>query len=87
MNECDDDICEQQCINQIGTYYCECSPGCTLDINEKNCSGMIVISPLCLFSLLDYLHTCRNMLFIQCFWSFSRYGWVCIGQYTLSTQV
>ena len=41
INECStgDHLCEQVCVNSIGSYDCECFTGFQLDTNLLNCSG------------------------------------------------
>ena len=40
-DECttDNGGCEQNCLNNNGSYSCTCSIGYGLDSNQKNCSG------------------------------------------------
>ena len=40
-NECDTSNggCAQVCINQVGSYYCQCNNGYTLDDDNHGCSG------------------------------------------------
>ena len=33
--------CEQLCNNSIGSYWCSCTNGYSLDTNNRNCSGYI----------------------------------------------
>ena len=43
VNECMDntDNCSQNCINTIGSYYCYCNDGYTLDSDDQHtCNGM-----------------------------------------------
>ena len=41
INECDTNngSCDQKCINQVGSYYCQCNIGYTLDEDRHGCSG------------------------------------------------
>ena len=41
INECAsiNGDCEQLCNNSIGSYWCSCLTGYTLDTNDMNCSG------------------------------------------------
>lgn len=42
INECDNvnGGCEQNCINDDGSYTCSCSPGFHLSTDLQNCTGM-----------------------------------------------
>lgn len=42
INECStgNNSCEQVCVNNIGSYTCDCNPGFQLDNNSYNCSGI-----------------------------------------------
>ena len=48
INECNTDNggCSQVCINQVGSYYCQCNNGYTLDDDGHGCTGMIVLITL-----------------------------------------
>lgn len=41
INECNSNNggCEQNCINQQGTYHCTCNAGYDLSSNKHNCDG------------------------------------------------
>ena len=41
INECgtSNGGCAQVCINQVGSYYCQCNNGYTLDDDSHGCSG------------------------------------------------
>ena len=43
IDECamDVNICEHNCTNIAGAYYCSCLDGYTADQNEINCTGII----------------------------------------------
>ena len=43
INECaiDNGDCSQDCTNTLGSYFCSCSVGYSLDIDAHNCSGNI----------------------------------------------
>ena len=45
INECavNNGDCEQLCNNSIGSYWCSCVAGYTLDTNNMNCSGTQII--------------------------------------------
>ena len=41
INECDNSrICDDRCINTIGSFFCECYPGYQLNDDLMTCSGM-----------------------------------------------
>ena len=44
IDECkeDTDGCEQRCVNDPGTFHCDCDPGYTLRSDNKACQGEIV---------------------------------------------
>ena len=44
VNECDRKLheCDQICINNIGSYRCQCKAGYYLHDNKKTCKGMSV---------------------------------------------
>ena len=41
IDECgeDTDGCEQRCVNEPGTFHCDCDPGYTLRSDNKTCAG------------------------------------------------
>ena len=41
INECqyDNGKCDQICVNEIGSYHCDCRTGYKLDKNEFNCQS------------------------------------------------
>ena len=41
MNECiaNNGGCDQHCTNTLGSYYCSCAVGYTLNGNEHACDG------------------------------------------------
>lgn len=41
-NECSlgTDNCQQLCINNVGSYSCDCNSGCELNSNGINCTGI-----------------------------------------------
>ena len=43
INECSDSNggCDNDCINTIGSFYCECDNGYTLQTNRKTCNGQL----------------------------------------------
>ena len=42
INECIDDNggCSDSCTNTIGSYYCSCNSGYTMNTDKHNCTGM-----------------------------------------------
>ena len=46
MNECETDNgqCEQVCVNDLGSYHCECLDGWFLEPDGKTCLGKISFS-------------------------------------------
>ena len=42
LDECEsgDEMCDDICINTIGSYRCECNEGRSLDNDRRGCSGM-----------------------------------------------
>ena len=38
--------CNQTCVNEVGSYHCECLDGYLLDEDQKRCSGMLIICSL-----------------------------------------
>uniref|UniRef100_A0A3Q3IYJ3 EGF-like calcium-binding domain-containing protein n=1 Tax=Monopterus albus TaxID=43700 RepID=A0A3Q3IYJ3_MONAL len=65
VNECDEinGGCEALCCNTIGSFYCRCPPGQTLNDDGKTCQGEI--SGLCGFKFkgaLCELYTRRHTL-------------------------
>ena len=57
INECveDTDGCAHQCTNTIGSYFCTCNTGYSLDSDQHGCIGEFIISPstfLCEHSLI-----------------------------------
>ena len=47
LNECAYAGCEQECKNTIGSYYCYCNSGYTLNSNEESCDGKLFIIVHC----------------------------------------
>lgn len=41
--------CEQECVNSIGSFECQCQPGFVLDSNGFNCTSVFEVSILRLF--------------------------------------
>ena len=41
LNECSTNNggCNQTCVNELGSYHCECIKGYTLDEDGEGCSG------------------------------------------------
>ena len=41
LDECEsgDEMCDDICINTIGSYRCECNEGRSLDEDRRGCSG------------------------------------------------
>ena len=41
INECDsnNDDCDDDCINTVGSYYCVCDDGYVLDSDDRTCNG------------------------------------------------
>ena len=41
INECltDNGGCDHTCVNEVGTYHCECNIGFLLDEDKHGCSG------------------------------------------------
>ena len=44
IDECDDENgdCDQTCVNEEGTYHCECLSGYILDEDKMRCSGELM---------------------------------------------
>ena len=44
IDECDDENgdCDQTCVNEDGTYHCECLSGYLLDEDNTGCSGELM---------------------------------------------
>ena len=44
IDECDDENgdCDQTCVNEDGTYHCECLSGYLLDEDKMRCSGELM---------------------------------------------
>ena len=42
INECttDNGGCNQTCVNEVGSYHCDCDDGFELDEDLHGCSGM-----------------------------------------------
>ncbi len=45
VNECtiDTDGCDDICVNEVGSYHCECNVGFELDEDNHGCSGQTVL--------------------------------------------
>ncbi len=72
-NECgraDNGNCSQKCVNEIGSYHCECDIGYTLNPGKYACDGMsnkyyiyfIIIDSLCvdIDECSDNSHNCSH---------------------------
>ena len=48
INECADNYggCNQTCVNEIGSYHCDCGKGFLLNEDEHNCTGMIMFTKI-----------------------------------------
>ena len=43
INEClNTQICNQDCTNTIGSYFCSCEPGSLLNTDMKTCTGWLI---------------------------------------------
>jgi len=53
MNECSDSNggCQHNCTNTIGSYYCSCAAGYSLDENDHSCSCEIRYK--CIIKIVD----------------------------------
>ena len=47
LNECAYANCEQECKNTVGSYYCYCNSGYTLNSNQESCDGKLFITVHC----------------------------------------
>ena len=49
INECNQGNggCEHTCTNTVGSYYCTCYTGYTLNKNGRTCTGIILVSLNC----------------------------------------
>ena len=50
LNECAYADCEQECMNTIGSYYCYCNSGYTINSNEESCDGKLFIIVHCSYT-------------------------------------
>lgn len=60
INECleGSDNCVQICINDIGSFHCNCSPGFNLSINGSICEGMgMITTPACMYEVNPFPST------------------------------
>ena len=67
INECDLVPCEQKCVNTIGSYFCGCAPGYSLNSNLRSCDGRLSRYWTChTFSYLfsQDIDECRNAILI-----------------------
>ena len=41
IDECEDTVheCSQKCVNEIGTYRCECDEGYNIALDNRTCEG------------------------------------------------
>ena len=35
--------CNQTCVNEIASYYCQCKIGYTLNLDGHDCDGMLIV--------------------------------------------
>ena len=65
INECSrgTDLCDQNCHNTIGSYYCSCNTGYFLTANGYSCHGMYncIIENYCINITLDINECATNM--------------------------
>jgi len=54
INECSEgtDLCDQNCHNTVGSYYCSCNTGYFLTANGYSCNGKHVHH--CVFVIVTY---------------------------------
>ena len=50
LNECAYADCEQACKNTVGSYYCYCNSGYTLNSNEESCDGKVFVIVHCSYT-------------------------------------
>ena len=58
INECNtgEHLCEQVCVNNIGSYNCDCFIGFALDANAINCSGTIYFKHILIMHCIDNIN-------------------------------
>ena len=46
INECNTNNggCDDSCTNTVGSYYCQCDTGYTLQSNGHTCSGNVIMT-------------------------------------------
>ena len=54
LNECAYADCEQECKNTVGSYYCYCNSGYTLNSNEESCDGKVSIVVHCSYTYSSF---------------------------------
>ena len=57
IDECSDPQvhgCQHTCVNTIGSFYCDCDPGYTLDTNGKTCTGKLQLHIILQHTLLFF---------------------------------
>ena len=57
INECNTSNggCNQTCVNEVGSYHCECGTGYTLNSNNHNCDGKATTITRCMSFFLLYM--------------------------------
>ena len=57
INECNTSNggCNQTCVNEVGSYHCECRIGYTLNSNNHSCDGKVTTITRCLSLFLLYI--------------------------------
>ena len=48
--------CAQICVNDFGSYHCECAPGYTLQSDGLNCAGKVYIMCIIIIGILAINH-------------------------------
>ena len=62
INECDTNNggCEQDCINTIGSYQCQCSEGFQFTSNRRNCTGNLKTLHCLMYILIIDIDECAD---------------------------
>ena len=58
VNECRMNLrlCQQDCVNTVGSYRCECRSGYVLKTDRRGCQGIALLTGQSVKQFLEFIH-------------------------------